>query len=497
MPDYFYNLCRILKAPPRVGMVLIVRDESRFLDLHLRYHHWLGVERAYCYEHRCVDSSGEIAGRFPWVQRIVLEGRCPRKEAYISELHRHCMNDALERARRDGLDWLLIIDADEFAAPDGGLCRNGLPRELKHLPETILEARLRTREVLACAEFGETNWHENPFFAVPERTRQPLGNGAEWTGHLGHSQGQGLVRTRAPVQAYDSHRWTAALEKPSTGMPPYRPLPAVGIGWHAHYYLATPEHWLEKFTRHNDFPQHWPAPGQREGETTHLPLEQPVAVWRECVAELQDRPGTALAHARASLFRSVQALTQLAREDDSPQVDIDPSLPAALRPLAKQLPLPHKEAGRPAIHLSIESLAPPPTLKPAEVDLCAGNLLIYEVLLHGFHDWEGSDGTPFRWSEPKASVTGELPAGRYQLKLRLRSSYFRHNSVSGIQLQTSGQAISLKRHFRSGWISGHLHHPGGAFSLHLNALQQAAPGDPRRLGLPLIELLIKRSAVAP
>ncbi len=364
MPKFLKQLPQLFNKCPRAGMVLIVRDEARFLDIHLRYHRWLGIERAYCYEHRCADASGVIAARFPWVQRIILEGQCPVREAYISELHRHCMNDALLRARREGLDWLLIIDADEFVVTGRKPRKMGLPKALRTLPRSVIEARLRTREVVPCAEYGEVNWHQNPFFALPEDTPHPLGNGSEWSGHLGHNQGQRVVRTRAVVQAYDSHRWTTAQSEASEGMPRYRPLRSREIGWHAHYYAASPEHWLEKFTRHNDFPAHWPSPENDKGKPVELPLEQPIAVWRQCVSELGNDPDAALVHAKSQLFRSTKALTQLAQGSGKPLIEIDDSLPSALRALDMEDISPDTDSSPPAIHLPIPSLAPPPTLKP-------------------------------------------------------------------------------------------------------------------------------------
>lgn len=420
------------------------------------------------------------------MQRIILEGHCPIREAYISELHRHCMNDALARARRDQLDWLLIIDADEFAVPEKGPRRNGIRAALRGLPETVLEARLRTREVVACAAYEDTNWHQNPFFALPERTLHPLGDGSEWTGYLGHNQGQRLVRTSAPVQAYDSHRWTAATDRESAGMPEYRPLPAVEIGWHAHYYLASPEHWLEKFTRHNDFPQHWPAPS-KDGESATLPLEQPVAIWRQCVATLTDKPGAALAHARSQLFRSSAALLQLARES---LLEEDPALPNALQAAIHRPAATTRERSQ-AIRLAIPDLAPPPTITSSQIDLCQENLLIHEILLKGFHDWESTAGPPFRWSQPESSISGELPPGNYRLLLDIRKSYFKHGPASDIQLHCESGKIPLRRRIGESRISGRFHHTGGPLSLQFSAPAVPAPGDPRLLGLPLQGIYVK------
>ncbi len=479
-----------LRPLPKVGMVLIVRDEARFLDAHLRYHRWLGVERVYCYEHRCMDRSGAIASAYPWVQRILLEGHCPRREAYISELHRHCMNDALMRARRDHIDWLLIIDADEFVVPADRPRAGGLPAILRQLPDAIIEARLRTREVVACAEFGEDNWYQNPFFAIPERTPQPLAEGVTWAGYLGHQQGQRLVRKDAPVQAYDSHRWTAAMPEIPEGMPRYRPLPSVDIGWHAHYYLASPEHWLEKFTRHNDFPAHWPAP-KTETTEAELPLEKPVALWRQAVARWGDDHQGAIREAKHRLFRPAALLRELANKPEGPLLDIDISLPAALQNVLQAPKGGGAPSGKPC-RLPINELAEAPTLQNLPSGAAKLNLLIYEAFLSGFYDWEAARQRPFRWTSPTAHISATLAAGHYKIELQLKHRSSLAGPLTSLNLQVNGKPLAMRRRLPGSRITGAFQHSGGLFTLDLKVPRTPAPLDQRELGIPLVGCLLRR-----
>src|SRR5262245_56411062 len=109
---------------PVLAMVMCVRDEADFLPYHLAYHHALGVTRAYVFLDRCADATATVLGSCPWARAIDAD-RDPDVES-LPVYQQRCADRALEMARAEGIDWLMHLDADEFAwgdnpAPGGGL----------------------------------------------------------------------------------------------------------------------------------------------------------------------------------------------------------------------------------------------------------------------------------------------------------------------------------------------------------------------------------------
>src|SRR5262245_58896022 len=96
--------------------MMCARDEADTILEHLQYHRYLGVSRAYVFLDGGSDRSAEIIGRLPWVKAI---DRPRRAEVSHLTLHQiECAREALGLARREGFDWLLHIDPDEYAWGD-------------------------------------------------------------------------------------------------------------------------------------------------------------------------------------------------------------------------------------------------------------------------------------------------------------------------------------------------------------------------------------------
>jgi len=154
---------------PVLAMVMIVRNEARFLRAHLAYHHHVGIRRCYLFLHQCEDESESIAREFPWVTIIRLLGEPHGPLNYISEIHRLAMDHALGRAREDRVDWLLIIDADEFACA-GSLTGdeqgveasdNHLATLFKGVSQETIQVRLSTKELLPMRLYMTEPFYKN------------------------------------------------------------------------------------------------------------------------------------------------------------------------------------------------------------------------------------------------------------------------------------------------------------------------------------------------
>ena len=84
-----------------IALVMCIRDEESLLDSHLRFHHLLGVERAYLFLDRCRDRCEDIARSFPWVT-VFRRDRAPGIR-YILQHQNQCAAEALQHARSDGM----------------------------------------------------------------------------------------------------------------------------------------------------------------------------------------------------------------------------------------------------------------------------------------------------------------------------------------------------------------------------------------------------------
>jgi hypothetical protein len=272
-------------------MVMTVRDEARFLAANLIYHHALGVGRAYIFLDRCTDASGRIAGSFPWVVPFQIDRAGAARIDYVTDLHRAAMDHALELARREGIDWLLTVDADEFAfgagldnppSPSGSLLRRGgLRRLLARVSAATEMVRLRPKEIVAAdlgddAPFWKQRYFQDYRPAGPALTREILdplrGEVRQWQGLLGHPEGKSIVRTAAPVQSYGSHSWVRYQGRSSCRCPDWIPLQTEDLGFHYHFVVISLRHWQEKFRKLAHEPGKWP---------TGDPVSFPKQCWKD------------------------------------------------------------------------------------------------------------------------------------------------------------------------------------------------------------------------
>jgi hypothetical protein len=282
----------------KLALVMCIRNEERFLPAFLAYHRTLGVDRAYVYLDRCTDRSRELLARHHWVVTINRDqGNAPAQLA----LHQMaCANDALERARDEGMDWLMMLDADEFAWGGDALpgpcawwqrwtgkrrsdleARGHLVRLLERVaPETEM-ILLRTAEVVPELERSNKPFWTLHHVQVERVLQRPVLHPGEqqvrtlnrW---LGHRLGKSIVRTSCDVQAFDSHRWT---RRQDCKVPEAVPLRTEPRGWLLHYIVTSPGHWWRKYRQLSQEPSHW-----IRGE----PVEFPKQAWKEAAMNMDE-----------------------------------------------------------------------------------------------------------------------------------------------------------------------------------------------------------------
>jgi len=258
-------------------MVMVVRNEARFLAANLLYHRAVGVRRAYVYLDRCTDGSEQIAASFPWVKATRVAPEDGARFACVPDLQVACMDRALEDARKEGFDWLLMLDADEFAVADNPspkgraehseCARGDLVRLLEKVRRSTDVVQLTTRELLPLdLEPDEPFWRQQYFSLAPDYCREILdpADGAVklLRGYLGHAYGKSIVRTSADVQAFNPHEWTRHQGVRYPDLPGRGRLRVENRGIHLHFVVVDWLQWLDKNRKFHHEPGKWRMGGE-------------------------------------------------------------------------------------------------------------------------------------------------------------------------------------------------------------------------------------------
>ena len=291
-----------MASDPTLAMVLVVRDEERFLAEHLRYHRALGVGRVYAYLDRCTDRTPEILAATP--DAVVIERDRREDEPYMSTYQCNCLGDALDRARADGVGWLLHLDPDEFAHgenPGGdpslpGLVRRAATR-LRGLGRRVDQLILRTVEAVPTPlgngeTFRDLRWFQDG--GVWEREVLDPGEGVvrtlgQW---LGGNRGKSLLRVAADAEPASAHHWRRRGGKK---------LVTVHAGSHFHYVVTDAGHWRQKYAKFSEFPAHW-----EKGSAVRFPKQ----AWKEASVSMDE--GEAEAYFRRWVAADPAELERLA-----------------------------------------------------------------------------------------------------------------------------------------------------------------------------------------
>ncbi len=310
---------------PRLAMVTCVRNEERLLPVHLAYHRAAGVECAYVFIDRCTDGTERLLASYPWVQPIFVNPEDADRFAYVGDLQRLCMDRALEMARADGMDWLLMLDVDEFAVAENrpsrfwkrrsALERCDLPTMLSRVSPAIEVIHLAVSELLTEDTGPEIpHWRQQHFLKQPGFQRHALdptdGERKHWKGNVGHDYGKRIVRTSANVQAFDPHAWVHNQNKAYPLEPAYLLPSQKTVGHLLHYVITDYRQWRDKYRKLGHEPAVW-----RSGH----PVRFPKQCWKEAACQMPDAEARQyyrhwVAHAPEQLARWVRQ--GVARRDD-------------------------------------------------------------------------------------------------------------------------------------------------------------------------------------
>jgi len=444
---------------PLLAMQFCAKNEARLLEAHLKYHRHLGVSKAYAYLDACTDESLDILRSFPWVECFTVDPAERQRFRYVSDMLVACMNDALERARRDGYDWLLVIDLDELAFgenPESESSKTSLRRRgslvdmLTQIPEAIEVVSLRTREVVPMY-LGEDFefWKQRYFQDQHVLTRMLLdlrtGETSTWSDFLGHRLGKPIVRTSASVQAYTPHSWVRDQNKRFPLRPANMPVPIATRGYHYHFFAFQNSHFQKKFLK---------SPNQSDVRSNGIPERYSKQCFRLASKRLT---GDALHEYLDRYFyvpepelKKRASERYLIYDDTVERILAEVGYFSRFQKLlrrSRQLLGKIFRQGR----ATTASLCQPADSAPLVVS--DGQAVFYDPSMwpdgscSGFHHPEIQDGRYFRWSSTNAELVVPVKAGDYQFSVDLGSilnpSWKKYVSFSFNGRRIPGQALRL------------------------------------------------------
>ena len=260
---------------PSIALALVIRDEERFLRDHLAFHRFMGIERAYVYLDRCRDGTAGIVDGFDWAEAIPRDRH--ESEVHMSTFQTRCLADAADRARADGHDWLLHVDADEFARgpatrPEaGGL--NRLPDGLDAGTDQVI---LPPVDALPVRGQAPTHFTGLTLFQHRGILRRPMldpvtGRRQTLTKRLGHTRGKAMVRLAADVRPASAHSWVDAASGAA--------LRSQRRGRLYHYVAVDARLWWEKHRKFSEYPATW-----AKGTAVSFPKQ----AWKEAAPRMTE-----------------------------------------------------------------------------------------------------------------------------------------------------------------------------------------------------------------
>ena len=143
----------------KIAIVITAKNEERLLKRNLQYHFEVGVSKAYIYFDGATDGGPKSISDMPGVE--LQDSVKEDKYSHLSYLNkftskaeehhtaRQCLNtyDAILKCRRDNVDWLISIDADELIIADKKEPKS-LETLFHGLPESIDLVHFDTKEAV-------------------------------------------------------------------------------------------------------------------------------------------------------------------------------------------------------------------------------------------------------------------------------------------------------------------------------------------------------------
>jgi len=219
--------------PYELAAGAIFKDEARFLDEWLAFHHAVGVEHFYLYDNGSSDSSRETL--FPWISRglvtlIDWPGVAEQVRAY---------NDCVRRFRNQAR-WIAFIDIDEFLFSAKHRDLRTALSSYKDFPALFVDWHM----------FGSSGHLKRPPGPIVEAYTRRLNHSSA------HKNGKTIVNPRLVrrMEVHWAKTWVGGTLDENGRPPPHGPDRAAGIASHEifrinHYWSKSIEDLHEKVHR--------------------------------------------------------------------------------------------------------------------------------------------------------------------------------------------------------------------------------------------------------
>lgn len=166
----------------KTALVITVKNEARLLRNNLLYHHAIGVEKAFVYFDDTTDNGRDLIADLDFVE--MTDSVPEKKYAHLDFLEkftsnaaehhtaRQCLNtyDALLQCRKEGIAWLISIDADELVLP---AIEGNINTLLKTVPEDHDLLHFETLEAIQRKERYNNVFAEEDLFKKQAKKKYP------------------------------------------------------------------------------------------------------------------------------------------------------------------------------------------------------------------------------------------------------------------------------------------------------------------------------------
>ncbi|WP_019038863.1 glycosyltransferase family 2 protein [Psychroflexus tropicus] len=251
---------------PRVAIVITAKNEERLLKQNLRYHFALGIHKAFVYFDGVTDNGPETIKNLP---RVVAQNSVePEKYKHLENLSkftsnanehhtaRQCLNtyDAMLKCKRDGIDWLISIDADELFYPgsdikDLSVFFDALEAYdvIKLPPLEIINRKMTYTNVMLEESLFKTKKNfksrlDQIYFDI----KNPYGNKSFTISYwLGHTMGKCILNVKSDIIPKNVHRYET---KDNTK------IKSITKGNILHYHMYDFEDFIKKFKNFEHHP---------------------------------------------------------------------------------------------------------------------------------------------------------------------------------------------------------------------------------------------------
>jgi len=256
----------------KVAVVITVKNEARLLSQNVRYHLGIGATKVFVYFDNTTDNGPQVIKDIKGVEisnsvKAETYSHIPALEKFWSNAEQHhtarqCLNtfDALQKCKKEHIDWLISIDADELflTSKDGTVTiedffsiaetQNATIVNLKSLEvvsRRIAYNNVMEEETLFKTQKNFTSKLDQIYNKLYDPYKKEYKKISYW---LGHTMGKSAIKVNSNVVPYNVHRYISDNNED---------LKAINLGYLLHYHVYDFEDFIKKFKNFKNHPDHF------------------------------------------------------------------------------------------------------------------------------------------------------------------------------------------------------------------------------------------------